>query len=232
MRKRTFTPSKKARFSTQLTPKDTRNRGNNPARSLAFSGYGFSDSLTTNLVYADSIVLTPSAGTPTPLYAYRLNSVYDPDFTGIGGQPYWYDQLTAVYSRYIVVGAKMSVTFAYDNETSAGVGPTIVGVQGAEASALSSTSAAVLRMTGNVTSDVLTTQSEPKTVVATYSPNQAYGGLLLDSVEAAYNANPARSWNAIIFASPQGTDVTRPINAIVTIEYRVKFSQQTQNAGS
>lgn len=230
---RSTRPSKKAKFTkSRIAETNFALSGNNPARHIKFSGYGFPDSLTTNLIYSDSIILQPSVGTPCPSYTYRLNSVYDPDLTGIGGQPYWFDQLTAIYGRYMVMGAKIQVTYAYDNETAVGVGPTICGIECGDQSSLSSTNGAVLRMTGNVASDILTTQSEPKTVVGTYSPKQAYGSTLLDGIEAATSANPGRTWNAVVFAAPQGVDLTRPINAFVTIEYRVKFTQQIQNAGS
>lgn len=38
-----------------------------------------------------------------------MNSLYDPDFTGTGGQPFYFDQLSAVYNRYRVLRAEFSV---------------------------------------------------------------------------------------------------------------------------
>lgn len=35
---------------------------------------------------------------------YRLNSVFDPDLTGVGGQPYYHDQYQAMFQRYRVYG--------------------------------------------------------------------------------------------------------------------------------
>lgn len=221
---------KKNKRSIKFT--DRAKQGNNPANLVTFRGFGFPDTLRTNLIYSDSIVLTPSVGTPTPSYAYRLTSLFDPDLTGIGGQPYWFDQLSAVYGRYQVLGAKITAIFSYSNAIASGIGPTIVGIETGEISSLSSTSAAVLRMSGNVTSNVLTTQSEPKEVVATYSPRQSYGNQLTDALTAGVTGNPSRNWNAVVFASPQGTDVTTPINCMVTIEYFAEFTQQSQNAGS
>lgn len=40
----------------------------------------------------------------------RLNSLYDPDFTGVGHQPYGYDQLTPLYRRYMVTHVGFEVT--------------------------------------------------------------------------------------------------------------------------
>lgn len=87
-------------------------------------------------------------------------------------------------------------------------------------------------MTNNVSSNILTTSSEPKTVVATYSPKQAFGGELYDALSADKGSNPGRNWSAFVFANPQGVDVTKSINCFVTIEYFCEFTQQYQNAGS
>jgi len=41
-----------------------------------------------------------------------LNSLFDPDFSGAGAQPLGYDQWSAFYSRYKVLGVKWKVMFA------------------------------------------------------------------------------------------------------------------------
>lgn len=45
-------------------------------------------------------------------WTYRLNSLFDPDFTGTGVQPMGFDQFSALYGRYAVTRAKFDVTFA------------------------------------------------------------------------------------------------------------------------
>ena len=71
-----------------------------------------SDRLTTNLVYTDSIILDPSAGTPCPNKTYTLNGCFDPDFSLGGTQPTYWDQLSLIYSRYKVKGSKMTAIFS------------------------------------------------------------------------------------------------------------------------
>lgn len=43
-------------------------------------------------------------------YFLRCNSVYDPDFTGVGSQPRGYDQYAALYNQYTVNKAKLKAT--------------------------------------------------------------------------------------------------------------------------
>jgi hypothetical protein len=44
--------------------------------------------------------------------SFRLNSLYDPDFTGTGHQPYAYDQITPFYTRYLVDEVDIKLTFS------------------------------------------------------------------------------------------------------------------------
>lgn len=229
--------SKKVTASTlkklrEVKKYDRSTRGTNPANLVVFRGYGFPDALITNLQYCDTISLIPTVGAPCPNYGYRLTSLFDPDYSGSGGQPYYFDQIAAVYGRYMIRGAKITVNFSYESQTAAGIGPSVVGIQCAEATNISSTNSNLLRMTANTSSDILSTQSETKNVVATYSPYQAYGNSLTDSLTADVGANPSRNWFAWVFAAPQGTDLTKPITAVVTIEYNVQFTQLKTNSGS
>lgn len=52
----------------------------------------------------------------TYLQTMNLNSVYDPDRTGVGHQPYGFDQLTPIYNRYRVIACTYSVN-AYNGTT-------------------------------------------------------------------------------------------------------------------
>ena len=40
-----------------------------------------------------------------------MNSLFDPDFTGTGHQPYYFDQFATIYQRYTVIGSKLTATF-------------------------------------------------------------------------------------------------------------------------
>lgn len=71
---------------------------------------GFPPSKLVKLRYVDStLTLNPAAGL-TQTIAYRANSVYNPYFPAGGHQPMGFDQWAAIYTRYVVVGAKITVT--------------------------------------------------------------------------------------------------------------------------
>lgn len=52
------------------------------------------------------------------LYQLNLNSLFDPDRTGTGHQPYMYDQLSGLYNRYRVIGCSYTI-FGYPVSSSA-----------------------------------------------------------------------------------------------------------------
>lgn len=43
-------------------------------------------------------------------YKFNLNSIFDPDFTGVGHNPYGYDQLALLYNRYRVISCSYVIT--------------------------------------------------------------------------------------------------------------------------
>lgn len=75
-------------------------------------GTAYPPTFYTKLKYCDTITMTSTLG--VAVYEFAGNGCYDPDITGTGHQPYFWDQLTAVYKYYAVVSSKITVTGAVD----------------------------------------------------------------------------------------------------------------------
>jgi len=59
--------------------------------------------------YAEVIsVTTPGAGVPWQ-YRFSVNSLYDPNSSGTGHQPYYFDEMANLWNQYIVKGSKITV---------------------------------------------------------------------------------------------------------------------------
>ncbi len=72
----------------------------------------FADNYKVRLRYCDRPQLTTTGSVNTAVvYSFRLGSLFDPDYTGTGHQPYMYDQLTSVYNKYIVEEVEWHVRF-------------------------------------------------------------------------------------------------------------------------
>ena len=61
------------------------------------------------LRYCDTISINPPAGGLTGQHLFRVNSLNDPDYTGIGHAPLGYDEWSQFYTRYCVLGARIHI---------------------------------------------------------------------------------------------------------------------------
>jgi hypothetical protein len=68
------------------------------------------------MFYNTVLALAPAAGGATA-NVFRLNSVFDPDFTGAGSTVVGYTQISALYGRYRVLAAKVFVEFVNVSST-------------------------------------------------------------------------------------------------------------------
>ena len=59
------------------------------------------------LTYESQHTLNPGAAVAQ--YTYRGNSLYDPDYTGAGLQPRYYDTYSTVYGKYRVFGSRITI---------------------------------------------------------------------------------------------------------------------------
>lgn len=76
-------------------------------------GYSpFGNTYMAKLPYCEDIIQTTNiAGNQAVVHRWRLNGMFDPNQTGAGHQPRFFDQLTPLYGRYRVHGAYVSATF-------------------------------------------------------------------------------------------------------------------------
>lgn len=72
------------------------------------------DRLFVKLRYREELSWTQISGL-TGVNVYRGNSLFDPDLTGTGGQPYFFDQWAALYDRYRVIGSSIKVNNMLNN---------------------------------------------------------------------------------------------------------------------
>jgi len=68
---------------------------------------GIPDQIQTVLVYEELLSLNPAS--PRTNYTFRGNSVYDPNYTGVGHQPGYFDTLSAIYGRFRTLSSNIQV---------------------------------------------------------------------------------------------------------------------------
>lgn len=82
-------------------------------------GLGFPKKIVMTHKYVDTGVLSSTAGVINK-YQWSANSLFDPNTTGGGHQPMYFDQMAALYNHYTVIGAKFKVTCTPYASNSAG----------------------------------------------------------------------------------------------------------------
>lgn len=106
------------RRSTRRPPQPKRTN----TTSYNSTNYPLPKTFRARLVYAQEIQLNPGAGTIAS-QVFSASSLYDPDNTGIGHQPYGFDQIcstSGLYDQFIVERAHIEVTTSSAQTSSAG----------------------------------------------------------------------------------------------------------------
>lgn len=222
-------PFKGRRRGRKPLPRKRRDRYGTRKQQLTLYNVGLNpipERYITKMKYAEAVTVSASgiAG-----YKWNLNSLFDPNRSGIGHQPYGYDQLcgpagSALYNRYRVISCKYILTVTSDS----------ANIQFAALPANES-----LSLIGNVSE----ARENPKSQYATYNP----GGIMRmlkgtvslpkligrtksqymadDNYQAVYNASPSEV--AILNCYAQGLNDDPTFNANPTfnilLEYTVEF---------
>lgn len=199
--------------------------------------FGFPNEIITKVRYADVYTLISTAGSKAS-NVFRMNSINDPDFSGVGHQAMWNDQLAGIYNRYVVLGSKITATFSLIPDTTTTTqpaGPMAVGVL-CESDNTSSTTLSTLLESSNCTSGFLNSAlggTNTKTLTGTYSPLKNLGfSPLDDTVSAPFNANPSSQFYATVWAIETGLATPSACNVMVKLEYTIKCSRLVDPAGS
>lgn len=205
----------------------------NRGLSIANGISGFPDSIRTTLKYHQDIGITSASGVVNG-NTFRANSCFDPDETGTGHQPMYFDQLAAVYGRYQVVSSYIRVTFTPITET-AGTSNWLFGIVGQNSNGLSSNPNTLCEGGHSKYKVVNGRLGGPNqcTLTLKYTPEACLGLTYKDTdVGALVTANPDQSYKFI----PWGADMnaTGTTNAVASVDviYDVVFSLRLNTAGS
>jgi len=106
------TSSSKAKSFTKRAKYALKKRGYTPLPvKVRLGPQAFPKQLFNTLKYSDAPILTLAGATGVGQYIFSCNGLYDPNITGTGSQPLYFDQLSAVYNHYTVLRSRIKVTF-------------------------------------------------------------------------------------------------------------------------
>jgi hypothetical protein len=193
--------------------------------SLLGNGTGFPRRLQTTLRYVDTNVVTTGAGVPGS-YVFSCNGCFDPNITGTGHQPLYFDQLMLIYDHYTVVASRVehqvltslnaNVVLYIDDDTS-------LAADGGHASEQPTGQSVLVSSLATV----------PTIFKRSWDAKSYFGGNIFDNdnLQGTSAANPVEQSYFVLMMQPL-TAAAATVNFATIIEYDVVFDELKTIVGS
>lgn len=206
--------------------------GPNRFHRIALGLTPFPKTRTVKLRYCQNIDMDASAGAVTT-WGFRCNDLYDPDYSGTGNQPYYFDQLMEMYEKFTVIGSKITITPFGATTTGHYY---VVGIyRDVDTTPRPSTLRGAMEPPGTKWIGVGDANQNPRTLSLTYSAKKTHGGNPVDKAEltGSASASPTTSDIYRVFAGCP-TPATDPgqITMNVVIEYTAVLHARKDPVGS
>lgn len=186
--------------------------------------FGFPSTILTKLRYVESYTLTSTTGSMAT-QVFRANSIFDPDQTGVGHQPLYRDQYADLYNKYVVIGSKITAYVCNTGTASA----LTVGIVGDDDGSFSSTSTTRMEQSNSTFTMLGKSGSgnDCATLVCTYEPRRDTGvdAKSDGSSSTSQGSNPSDTYHWALWCTSSDQTSTNVLNALIEIEYTVKFSE-------
>jgi len=178
----------------------------------------------TTLKYCEGAINIDPAIVSSNAYVFRCNDLYDPNYTGTGHQPTGFDQLMALYNKFVVYASKIKVTgFAPDSETL----DTVVGVAVRDGTSITTTLEEYMEQTNTDWAVVPGgAGATPFTVKTAFDLTKwsSTSPRTNDLVHGTSGAGPSKLWYYHVFNGATGAaENPSALKATIEIEYKVKF---------
>lgn len=204
-------------------------------RAVSNTKGAFPDRFATRLKYSEVTALTP-AGVGVPyVYLFRANSIYDPDYSGVGHQPLGRDELAAVYNKYCVRSFSYVITFSNQSTTDYADVAVVLRPNPSTISLMST----VLE-TINVKSGVVGPETGAKNILTIQGSMSiaALRGVSAAKVASENDFSALTGYNPVnqptiqLYAENQNVAAAITVNARVTITYHVEYYDRKALTGS
>ncbi len=180
--------------------------------------------------YASTVDLNPGAAA-TVEQVCRANSLYDPDYTGVGHQATLNDQMALLYQKYTVLRSRMLVRFLDASSASAYIHPSLVVLGLIPDTTAPSTAIGFLELGSSKVWALTASRSDvgyPKDLVLDWDAKRDVGvtnPLDRDDLSASFGASPTNTpCYCISYGALNGEDCA-PLCVVYEIEYDVVCHQ-------
>jgi len=195
-------------------------------------GLGFPKKMVITHKYSDQLAINTGVAGAYSFYTWSCNSIFDPNHSGVGHQPLYFDQMASVYNHYTVIGSK--ITLRVSKSDSNVYVPILVGHFINDDPTVSSTSIANL-IEQSSSKHRMITGYRPTTVIQNkWSAKKTFGGSVLsnDNLQGTVTTSPTeQSYYTVYFDSSANTTQTQ-VTLDVLIEYITVWDEIKDVTGS
>lgn len=182
-------------------------------------GKGFPVKLKMTHRYTDFVRVLSSAGA-SAFQKYAANGLYDPDISGGGHQPYYFDQLSAIYNHWTVTSSTITVTCV---PATSGTTSMLVTLAENDDSTASNTSPLYkqVEITGAKYCTLPQGAGESQVMRHSYDAEKVFGGdpLSNDNLQGSITQNPNELYCWIIGMQPFDLGTSCGVDLLVDIQF-------------
>ncbi len=169
-----------------------------------------------------TVLQLDSAAAGTDHHLFRANSIFDPDQTGLGHQPYTHDTYQAIYNHYKVEKSKIRVTFVSNGSDGTPASSTgIVGISIKDNTTVE-TNFDTIREARGSKYKVAGTAGSRATVTYGYNARKMFPGNVAN-LNSSFGSNPSEEAFYQVWMTGISAGDPNAMTAIVQIDYTVKM---------
>ena len=229
------------RSNTQLSTQTARSYGSKRSRPsiksrksfgsygvAKYTGFGFPEKIQIKHRYVENIGFNAAAGALS-VQQFRANGMYDPNVTGTGHQPLYFDQLSAIYDHFTVLKSYIKVTASTSSTT-----PQIVNIFLNDDSTITPASVESRMEQSSGKSMLISQGSGTSSVYLAFDAKKVFGGSVLgnDNLQGTGSADPTEQSLFTITCQAQDTGVATLVYTICEIVYVAVWDEVRDIAGS
>lgn len=176
--------------------------------------------------YCSTVSATAVAGS-TIRYLFSANGMFDPDITGTGHQPQFFDTLSGIYNHYTVTASKLKVRYSTPTTSTTS---NIVGVALEDDTTLMTDTDAYMEQPDSVTTQLFV-GAAPPVLTKYFSAKKWFGGDPISDpvLQGTSAANPTEQTYFCLFArNVDASSATNTIYFTVEIEYTAVWDELRQ----
>lgn len=201
-KKRRLAPTKAIRRYVAAKPRRPR------IRTQVNLGMSIPDKVTITHKYRELVQLTTAAG-GMGRYTFSANGMYDPNITGTGHQPMYFDQLSGLYNHYVVIGSKIKVRLVPYNQSQPALQFALF--LNDDTTLTPTTVDGVAEQTKAVSRLYPATQAYPASVTCKFSARKVFGPSIManTALQGSNSANPAeQQFFDLVYSVPTATGMS------------------------